>query len=161
LNGKSLGIQKPDATHISTNLANPPFTFNMNTFEKGELVAKAYIKGKEVISDTVRSPGNPTAIEMQVDYSGKSAKSNSNDVLFVYAKVVDKNGTVVTQKNFNIQFSIEGDAQLVSPNNITTEAGIAAALVRIGKNQKPVLIKAKFNKIEAEINITVEKNQLK
>ena len=161
LNGKSLGIQKPDATPISTNLAHPPFTFNMNTFEKGELIAKGYIKGEEVVSDTVRSPGNPTAIQLHVDYSGKTAKSDSNDVLFVYAKVVDKNGTVVPQNDLNIKFSIEGDAELVSPEVIITEAGIASALVRIGKNQKPVLVKAKFNKIEAEINITVEKNQLK
>ena len=104
----------------------------------------------------MRSPGNPTAIEMQVDYSGKSAKSDSNDVLFVYAKVVDKNGTVVPQSGLKVQFSIEGDAQLVSPNNITTEAGIATTLVRIGKNQKPVLIKAKMEKLKSEINISVK-----
>ena len=29
LNDKSLGIQKPDTSSISTNLAHPPFTFNI------------------------------------------------------------------------------------------------------------------------------------
>jgi len=156
LNGKILGVQKPDATPILTNLAHPPFTFNINTFEKGELIAKGYIKGKEVISDTVRSPEAPTKIELSVDYSSKTAKSNSNDLLFVYAKIVDKNGTVVPQNNFNVQFNIEGDAQLVSPEMITTEAGIATALVRIGANQKPVFVKAKLEKLESEINISVK-----
>jgi beta-galactosidase len=155
LNGKSLGIQKPNATPISTNLAHPPFTFKINTYEKGELIAKAYIGGKEVSSEIVRSPETPTKIELSVDYSGKTAKSESNDLLFVYAKLVDKNGTVVPQNDHKIRFSIEGDAQLVSPNNIKTEAGIASALVRIGANKKPVLVKAQFEKIESEINITV------
>ena len=156
MNGKSLGIQKPDTSSISTNLAHPPFTFNMNTFEKGELVAKAYIKGKEVISDTVRSPGNPTAIEMQVDYSGKSAKSNSNDVLFIYAKIVDEKGTIVPLNDQNVHFNIEGDVELVSPEVIITEAGIATALVRVGTGGKPIIIKANLNKLASEISITVK-----
>lgn len=153
LNGKSLGIQKPDTSSISTNLAHPPFTFNIKNYEEGELVAKAYIKGKEVITDTVRSPEIFTGIEMQVDYSGVSAKLECNDVLFVYAKIVDKNGTVVPQSGLNVQFNIEGDAELVSPKIINTEAGIASALVRVGAGEKPIAVKAKLNNIEASINI--------
>ncbi len=156
LNEKSLGIQKPDSTPISTNLAHPPFTFKLNTFEKGELVAKAYIDGKEIISDTVRSPETPTTIEMLVDYSGKNGKSNSNDVLFVYAKVVDKNGTVVPQNDLDIEFSLEGNAELISPKLIKTESGIATALVRIGTNKKSAIVKTKLNDFESAINIIVE-----
>ena len=154
LNGTSLGIQKPNSDHISTNLAHPPFTFNINRFEKGELIAKGYINGKELTSDSVVSPEIPSKIQLSVDYDGKIAKSDTNDLLFVYAKLIDKNGTVVPQNNHKIRFSIEGDAQLVSPDIINTEAGIATALVRIGANKKPVFVKASLEKFKSEVHIT-------
>jgi beta-galactosidase len=93
---------------------------------------------------------------MQVDYSGKSAKSDSNDVLFIYAKIVDEKGTIVPLNDQNVHFNIEGDAQLVSPEVIITESGIATALVRVGTGRKPIIIKANLNKLASEISITVE-----
>ena len=156
LNGKSLGIQKPDTTSNATNLAHPPFTFKINSFEKGQLVAKGFFNDKEIAMDAVRTPETATNIQLFVDYSGKHGKSNRNDVLFVYAKLVDKNGTVVPQNDIKIEFYVEGDAELVSPTNATTEAGIATALVRLGTNKTPTIIKAKLHTFLAELPITVE-----
>lgn len=156
LNGKSLGMQQPNSDPISKNLAHAPFTFHLNQFEKGELIAKAYIDGKEITSDTVRSPEIPAKIQLSVDYDGKIAKSDSNDLLFVYAKLIDKNGTVVPRNDYKIEFSIEGDAQLVSPDVMITEAGIATALVRIGINKDPFFVKARLEKFESKINISTK-----
>ena len=110
----------------------------------------------QITSDSVVSPEIPSKIQLSVDYDGKIAKSDSNDLLFVYAKLIDNNGTVVPQNGVNIRFNIEGDAQLVSPNMISTEAGVATALVRIGTNKKPVFVKAKLEKFESEIHITAK-----
>ena len=153
LNGTSLGIQKPDTSSNSTNLAHPPFTFNIDAFESGELVAKGYINGNEVSTDIVRTPEAPSKIELSIDYSGKSINSGSDDLLFVYAKVLDKNGTVVPQNDLNIQFSIDRNAHLVSPNNIKTESGMASVLVNVKGTNKPAFIKAKLENFESEIQI--------
>lgn len=156
LNGVSLGIRNPDTDSNTNNLAHPPFTFKVNHFEKGELIAKAYIGGKEITSDTVRTPESPSKIHLSVDYDGKMAKSDTNDLLFVYAKLIDNNGTVVPRNDYKIQFSIEGDAQLVSPEVMITEAGIATALVRIGENKEPVSLRTTHEKLETEIQITAK-----
>lgn len=156
LNGNSLGMQKPDTTANAKNLAHPPFTFAIPAFEKGELLAKAYVDGKQVSSHSVRTPETPASIELEVDYSGRKGVSNSNDVLFVYAKLLDANGTVVPENDVAIQFSIEG-AELMSPEIVTTEAGIASAMIRVGNGEKPIVIKAVYAEKEASVVIVMEK----
>jgi beta-galactosidase len=142
LNGKSLGKQKPDSNVISKNLNHPPFTFKLKTFEKGELYAKGYIDGKEVAAYSVKTPEAPSMIELKIDESHRVPKAGCNDVVFVYARLVDTSGTIVPWNNVPVTFTIEGDAQLMNPGEITTEAGIAIALVKIGKNKGEIRVSA-------------------
>jgi len=142
LNGKSLGKQKPDSDAISKNLNHPPFMFKIKAFEKGELIAKGFIHGKEVVAYSVKTPETPERIEVTIDESKKAPKSGCNDVVFVYARLVDKNGTVVPINGKKIDFKIEGDAKMLNIGEITTEAGIATALVKIGKNKGEISVSA-------------------
>ena len=80
---------------ISDELPFPPFTFHLDKFEKGSLKAVGYIDGKEVASHMVRTPEEPAKLKMTADFSGKNIALNTPDVIFVYAKLLDKNGTVV------------------------------------------------------------------
>ena len=153
LNGKTHGVQPPDRGLNIENLAHPPFTFSLNKFEKGELVARGFINGTEVCADTVKTPGEPKAIELEVDYSGKPAVSAHSDVLFVYAKITDENGTVVPVNGLNIQFSTTGNAQLVGPAKVATIAGISTVVIRIGKSRQATVIKAKSGDMESNIEI--------
>lgn len=132
LNGKNLGKQQPDSDAISKNLNHPPFTFTIKAFEKGELLAKGYINGKEAACYSVRTPGQPVKIDLKVDESHHVPTAGCNDVVFVYARLIDENGTVVPINGNKIIFKIEGDAALMNVGDITTEAGIATALVKIG-----------------------------
>jgi beta-galactosidase len=143
LNGKSLGKQMPDANPISNNLNHPPFTFNLKAFEKGELLAKAYIDGKEVVTHQVRTPETPIKLELKIDESQRAPKAGVNDVVFVYACLVDANGTVVPQNDVPVTITIEGDATLMNLGTTTTEAGIATALVKIGMTKGEIKIEAK------------------
>lgn len=142
LNGKSMGKQNPDTDKFSTNLNHPPFTFNLKKFEAGEIKAVAYIDGKEVASHSVRTPETPVALDIEIDESGKVPQSGVNDAVFVYASLKDENGTTVPLNNTEVKFSIEGDAQIVNPEAITTEAGIAAALIAIGSTKETISISA-------------------
>lgn len=142
LNGISLGKQQPDQNRITNNLTHPPFTFKVNQFEAGELQAKAYIDGNEVALHSVKTPGEAVKIELQVDESGRAPKAGVNDVVFVYARLTDVNGTVVPVNDVEIEFTVEGDALVVNRNAIKTEAGIATALVKIGHEKTVLKIKA-------------------
>jgi beta-galactosidase len=71
LNGKSLGVQQPDADAISTNLGHPPFTFHPNAYAPGTLMAVGYIGGKKVITSNTTTPGKPYKIVIKTDISGK------------------------------------------------------------------------------------------
>jgi len=142
LNGKSLGKQKPDTNAISNNLNHPPFTFTIDTFEKGELLAIANIDGKAVATHTVRTPEAPVKLELKIDESYRAPKTGVNDVLFVYACLVDANGTVLPTNGVKVDFKIEGDAKILNQGDITTEAGIATALVKIGNSKDEIKITA-------------------
>ncbi len=155
LNGKSLGKQKPDENRISNNLANPSFTFNINKFEPGELLAKAYIGGEVVATHTVTTPVEPESIKLEIDESGRKPTAGTNDAVFVYASILDKNGTVVRINDAEVNFSIVGSAKVMNPHAITTEAGIATALIRIGKSKEPISITAISKNLDkASIEIT-------
>ncbi|PQJ79109.1 DNA primase [Polaribacter porphyrae] len=156
LNDKSLGRQKPDKNRISSNLKHPPFTFRLEKFEKGQLEAKGYIKNKMVVKADVKTPEIASKIELVIDDSEIVPKVNTNDILFVYAKILDKNGTLVSSSNASVNFKIEGDAVLIGENDTNAEAGIASILVKIGENSGDVKITATSQNFTTETTIRIE-----
>ncbi|MBP7507159.1 MAG: DUF4982 domain-containing protein [Prolixibacteraceae bacterium] len=135
LNGTSLGKKQVSVNHSST-------IFNLSEFVKGELIAKGYIKGKEASTHSVRTPEAPVKLEINADISGKEPKAGCNDVIFIYARLVDENNTVVPENNIPLTFIIEGDAVVLNPGEIKTEAGIATALLKIGNTKGEIKISA-------------------
>lgn len=131
LNGRSLGKQKPDTGKMSNNLKHAPFTFNM-VYEPGILSAKGYIKNKLVETTERRTPEQAYAIKLTVDYSGKKVVSGRNDVVFVYASIIDKNGTVIPDSKERVKLSLSGSGEIVGNNEVNAEAGIAAFLLKAG-----------------------------
>jgi len=146
LNDSLIGKQKPDNNRISSNLTHPPFTFKLNNFEKGELKALGMIKNNKVADHTIITPEEPVKIRLRLDESGKPAEVGVNDVIFVYAEIIDRNGTVVPVNDLEVQFSLEGNAELISPTYIKIEAGIASALLRIGDKSGLIRITASAGK---------------
>ena len=132
LNGESLGRQTPDVGRMEDRLPHPPFTFQVGSFTPGKLEAVAYIAGKEAARTSVRTPGKPVRLQLSYDVSGKPAEAGVKDAVFVYASVVDENGTVVPVNDIAVSFALEGDGVVLNPDPIVTEKGIASALVRIG-----------------------------
>ncbi|NOR34248.1 MAG: DUF4982 domain-containing protein [Bacteroidales bacterium] len=133
LNGTSAGRQSPDQDQFSDKLAHPPFTFSAASFDSGELKARAYLNG-ELASEQVRyTPEEAGKIILSADLSGRDLQAGSNDLIFIYAAVVDDAGTVVPDSDRKITFVLEGDARLIGPNPATTEAGIATILLKAGE----------------------------
>jgi len=133
LNGISAGRQWPDQDQFSVKLAHPPFTFNAASFDLGELKARAYLNG-ELAAETVQhAPGEASGIILRADLGGRDLKSDSEDLIFLYASVVDDKGTVIPDPDWEISFTLVGEARIIGPNPASTEAGIATVLLKAGK----------------------------
>ena len=142
LNGKLIARQKPDADQFSDKLLHPPFTFLVDKYEPGTLTALGFNNGKEVVRSVQKTPAAPSHIKLAIDYSGKKIKPGKPDVIFVYARIVDANGTLITGAQNSLQFTVKGNVELVGTNPVKVEAGIAAILLKTGNNSGEITITA-------------------
>jgi beta-galactosidase len=161
INGKFIARHKPDAgsdTDYEIGEANrnnggtpfnggnsgalkhPPFTFHNVEWDAGELKAIGYVKGKQVVQKVVRTPEEPGAIKLVIEESGKQL--TEKDVFFVYAKIIDKHGTLCVDDLTEITLQVEGDGVLVSPATILPEGGIATFLLRTNSTMTEISFNA-------------------
>ncbi|WKB81864.1 glycoside hydrolase family 2 TIM barrel-domain containing protein [Cellulophaga lytica] len=156
VNNKLIATQKPDVNNISTNLKHPPFTFKLNSFTPGTLVAKGFINGKQMAEDVVKTPEKATKLKVWVDESGKPATANVNDVLFVYIAAVDKNGTIDPNFKGEIAVNLGNGLELVNVGAVIAEAGIATAVVRVGNVSGTVPIKVTSGNLQTTYNFKIK-----
>lgn len=144
LNDEFVGKQKPTLTTFSVELPHPPFVFKIPSFQKGILRAEGFLDGKKVSEHTVKSAEEASSIRLSFDESNVKINTEFPDVVFVYASMMDKNGTIVSDATNLVEFSLEGEnAELIGQNPIASEAGIATILLRTKNFKKPIKIKAK------------------
>ncbi len=142
LNGKSLGIQKPDTGAYAKNLNHPPFIFEPAAYLPGTLTAVGYIDGRKVITETRTTPGSGYKIQLKADISGKPLVHGKNDMIFVYAYITDKNGMVIPDAANLVKFSVEGTGTIIGPRALKAEAGIATILLKAGNSAGKLKITA-------------------
>jgi beta-galactosidase len=106
LNGKSLGRQKPRAELLD-------FVWDV-PYEPGELRAAGYRDGAHVESATVRTAGDPVAIQMSLQ---GQLTSKRGDATAASVQVVDSAGTSVPWANNRIDFRLRGPARLLGYEN--------------------------------------------
>lgn len=147
LNDELIAKNTPQIDHLSSDLASPPFRFDLGKFTPGKLEAVAYMNNTKVASEIIHTPLKPESIELDIDYSQVSISEERTDYLFVYAKVLDVNGTIVRDTKGQVTFEIKGDGALIGENPVNIEAGIASILLKT---------KAEFKEIE----LTAYKNGL-
>jgi beta-galactosidase len=136
LNDVLVAKQKPFINQSSDQLNHPPFIFNLDKFIPGTLRADGFINGKKVVSNFVKTPEKPSKIELTYDVSSKPINPDSPDMIFVYAKITDANGTIIPTANNEVTFSLEeGNAELIGENPVKAEAGIATIILKT-KNLK-------------------------
>jgi len=157
LNGELVDRKRPDNGRLSSHLRHPPFTYELNKFEPGSLRAVGFINGQKVAETVRHSPGQPSSLQLEIDSSGRPLQAGQKDVVFVYASVIDANGTTVPTDSSSVTFSVEGDVSLIGRNSIKAEAGIAAILLRAGKKGGEGTIRAETHGLKsAEKNINIQ-----
>jgi len=140
VNGVSLGKRRPDVDPEKANLDHPPFTFQL-CWQPGEVVAMGWKAGRVQATAIARTPLAPARIVLSVDMAGRSFVADGADIVMAYARVVDANGTTVTDYDGKVTFSVAGPARIVGGPKIGPDIGanpmecfdgIAPALVRAG-----------------------------
>lgn len=158
LNNDLIERKESDQNEISDSLDYPPFTFELDAFQEGELRAVGFIDGKEVAKHSIKTPGKAVKIELEADLSGKNLNKERPDMIFVYAKIVDKNGTVIPTANNMVEFSLDGDPKnvtIIGGTGINAEAGIATILLRTENFSGPIKLRASAPSLN-ESTITIK-----
>ncbi|WP_035568170.1 glycoside hydrolase family 2 protein [Hymenobacter sp. IS2118] len=140
LNGQVVARQRPDTGPAADRLAHAPFTFAVPAFVPGTLRAVAYRGGKAAATAERRTPGAAHHLQLRYDRSGRDA--GPQDVLLVYADVVDANGTVLPEATNAIRFALKGGGEIIGNNPGRAEAGIATVLLKTGLAKETVQLTA-------------------
>ncbi len=84
-------------------------------YEKGELKIKGYTDGKKVDEYILRSQGDVSKIEIKSDKT--TIKADGYDVAVVTINLLDENGTVVTDADTKVTFSVSGEGKNIGVDN--------------------------------------------
>ncbi len=106
LNDKSLGRKPvPKLSHVEWDAP----------YEPGILLARGYVKDKEVITEKVETTGEPAAIRLIPDRA--SIKADGRDVSVITVQVEDDKGRVVPVAGNEITFNLQRPAKILGVGN--------------------------------------------
>jgi beta-galactosidase len=111
-------------------LPHPPFTFFDVPYERGQLEAIGYLDGNSATTHRVATPGEPHHLALEIDLAGVPLAEDALDVVFVHARVLDKEGNLTPQAELEVTFHIEGPGELIGSNPVKSHAGVASILFR-------------------------------
>lgn len=161
LNGKSLGKNTNTAETKNKLLWNVPY-------EKGTLLAKGYINGKEVASSVLSSADKIENIKLAADRN--SLNATGQDLSFISVALIDANGVVSPHAENLVTFTIEGEGELIAvanSNPMSTESfqqayrkawrGECLVILKSGKQKGNIKLTAHVDGLpSANINIEVK-----
>ena len=137
------------APSIATKGGSPYYVFKLPSWEPGTLKAEAILNGRVVATHEVRTPEPASAVEIEPAAKGMPLVADGSDLIPVYFKIVDKNGTLVPGASNTIKITVEGEGSLVGKGiprleveQQKVEAGLGFAYVRSGARAGKILITA-------------------
>ena len=150
LNGKSLGRKQNPTDAKHRNL----ISWGKIDYQKGKLEAVAYKGGKAVARHALETTGKAVKIIAEPDNS--NWKADGTDLQHIRLTAVDSKGRCVATYNDELQFEVEGNAQIVAVTNgdINSEElnvtnhrrlwqGSCMVILRAGTSPSKVLLKTK------------------
>jgi beta-galactosidase len=146
LNGKTIDQKNTSPDNLTA-------TFEI-TYQPGTLKAIAVSNGKDVDSVVLQTPGKASKIRLTADRG--QIKNSRNDLAYVTVEIVDANGRLVPGASVPLQFSIEGNGEIIatasaSPNDMQsfqkpehrTFRGKCLVIVRPKGKGGKIIVKAK------------------
>ena len=108
LNGQSLGRRKKGEFEYR-------LRWDEVIYQPGELRVVAYKDGVEWASETVKTTGDTTQLELSADRN--LIKNDGEDLSFITVKVADAQGLMVPRSKPMLQFTVEGAGEIVATDN--------------------------------------------
>jgi len=108
LNGRSLGRKKKEQFQYR-------IRWDEVVYEPGELKVVAYKRGKQWATDTVRTTGEPSKLQLEPDRA--TIAGDGSDLSFITLSVTDQAGLTVPRAKNLIHFSISGPGEIVATDN--------------------------------------------
>lgn len=165
-NGHLIGVQTREERagkypFIVEKGGSPSFVFNAGSYEAGELIAEGIVDGKVVAKHTVRTPGAPEKVVIEIPESGIRAIADGSDMIPVYFKICDANETLIHNSSARIHIKVSGEGVLIGDsiarigvNPQQVEAGIGFAFIRTTRHSGKIRIAASSEGLQAtEITI--------
>ena len=159
VNGKSLGHVKPtEFPHAP----HPLFLFEVGAYSPGELAARAWMDGKVVATDTVRTSGRARRLELRSDDA--ELISDGADMTRVVATAVDERGTPAPGEDRRIFIEVN-NGRFIGENPIHLEGGRIAFYVQTREGWTlPITVRVTADGLEPspmlEVKVQPRKNSL-
>lgn len=135
--------------NIAKKGGSPIFTFTLDEIKQGSLRAEAILDGKVAATHEVKTPGTAAHLEIEVKDRGVTPVADGSDLIPVYVKAVDENGTVVPDYDGQVHISVSGEGELVGKDiprikaeDQVLESGIGSVFVRTSENAGDITITA-------------------
>lgn len=153
-NGKLIGKQTRDErtplyAPIVKKGGSPCFIFDAGNYEKGELKAEALINNKVVAVHKVSTPEEPHHVEIEIPDNNIMPIADGCDMIPVYIKVCDKNGTLIPNSEAFVDITVQGEGTLIGENidrigisKQRVEGGVGFVFVRTSKKSGKIIVKA-------------------
>lgn len=135
IDGKSHGQFKPDFEQFP-HLKHPPFTirwqepYNPWGTTCGDLTVKGYIQGKVVAEHHIASDHLPH--RLHISSNTAELYADGSDMARIAVQVVDRYGNVLPYQLGIVNFTLEGDAELIGENPLPLYGGQGACFARSG-----------------------------
>ena len=142
-------INAATAPFIANKGGSPYFVFKPGLRQAGTLKAEGILDGKVVVTHVVTTPDQPARIMVESLQMNLPWVAEGSDLMPVYFKIVDQNGTLVPTADNAIHISVTGEGQLVGAGiprigveDQNVEAGLGFAYVRATGKPGRVVIRA-------------------
>ena len=95
---------------------SPIYDFQLSEFAAGTLTAEGIVDGEVVCTHEVNTPGEAAGLQIEIADRGIEPVADGSDLIPVYIKVVDDNGTVVPDYEGKVHVEVSGCGSLVGEN---------------------------------------------
>jgi beta-galactosidase len=117
-------------------------------WQRVSLLAEGIIDGKVVCSQKKMPSRRSTKIRLSIDKQGQDLAADGSDFVVVIAEITDDNGNVRRLAKDNIQFSVEGEGEIIGDQTIganprAVEWGSAPVLIRSTTKAGKIKVKAR------------------
>lgn len=128
---------------------SPAFIFNAGAYEAGTLRAEALVDGKVVATHNVTTPEKADHLVVDIKTNGITPVADGSDMIPVYIKVYDKNGSLVYNSQQEIRITVSGEGTLIGDtisrigiNPQKVEGGIGFVFIRTTKKAGNITVEA-------------------